>query len=72
MLLRVPENTISVNEAMRIAGVTERTIRLWISKKDILTYKVGRRIWIDKENFKNFVYVKGISTLENKENENSE
>lgn len=47
---------ISINEAAQIAGVSEKTIRLWM-KTNSFSYRksVNQRVWIDKESFENFI-----------------
>lgn len=56
---------ISINQAAQMAGVVEKTIRLWVRKNNFKHRKaVNQRVWIDKESFETFIESKLEKTNE--------
>lgn len=56
---------LSINQAAEIAGVVEKTIRLWVRKNNFKHRKaVNQRVWIDKESFETFIESKLEKTSE--------
>jgi len=49
------EKMFSVKEVAKKIGVTERTIRRWISEKKLPAYKIGFRVYIAKEDVQKMV-----------------
>ncbi len=49
------EKLFSVKEVAKKIGVTERTIRRWISEKKLPAYKIGFRVFIAKEDVQKMV-----------------
>jgi len=53
-LVRVEAHEISVSEAARLAGLSERTVRRMAETKAILARRVGLRTWLlDRDSFMN-------------------
>ena len=49
------EKLFSVKEVAKKIGVTERTIRRWISERKLPAYKIGFRVYVAKEDVQKMI-----------------
>ncbi|WP_179090219.1 helix-turn-helix domain-containing protein [Paenibacillus sp. FSL H8-0548] len=57
-------NLLSLQEAMDILGISRATIDRWRKDKQLPHIKIGKEVWIDKQQLQNWIQLHGIANMQ--------